>query len=131
MTSAEPIELSPLKSRGRRCPWYRDVLDLAAAPRAPYQAWRGTALVFAGTEAWALAEAARTNARRAVTLLPPGADPSSMRWPSVQSWVGDCGDLDSGNVVRLAQVLAGSGAMRVTLLSKNIEGGIVNLSVVA
>lgn len=128
---AEPIELSALRSRGRRCPWYRDVIDLVERPRSPYDAWVGTALLFAGSAAWQLAEPARTNGRRAVTLLPPGADPEAMRWPPVRCWIGDCGDLDAGRVVRLAQVLAGAGALQVHLISKRVEGGGVNLKVAA
>jgi hypothetical protein len=126
---SDAVQLSPLRSRGRRCPWYRDALDLAARPRAPYDRWTGTAMVFAGSQAWQLAEHARTAGQRAVTLLPPGAEPEAMRWPPVLCWIGDCGDLDAGRVVRLAQVLVGAGALRLHLLAKNIEGGLVNVKV--
>jgi hypothetical protein len=87
------------------------------------------ALVFAGSQAWQLAADVRNAGRRAVTLLPPGADPGSLRWPLVHRWIGDCGDLDSAHVVQLARVLVGSGAMRVHLVAKSVEGGHVNVRV--
>ena len=84
---------------------------------------------FAGSQAWQLAEPARIAGQRAVTLLPPGAEPEAIRWPPVRCWIGDCGDLDAGRVVRLAQVLVGAGALRLHLLAKNVDGGLVNVRV--
>jgi hypothetical protein len=124
------VELSSLQSSGRRCPWYRDVVELAARPLPPYERSVGMALVFAGSHAWQLAADVRDAGRRALTLLPPGAEPESLRWPPVHRWIGDCGDLDSTRVVQLARVLVGAGAMRVHLMAKGVDGGHVNVRAV-
>ena len=121
MTTTAP-ELSALRSRGRRCPWYRDVIDLAAAPRSPYDGHVGICLIFAGSNAWEMAKPGRDNAKRAITVLPPGADPREMRWPPVATWMGDTGDLDAQTVVTLGRVLIGAGALYVSLRSKTVAG---------
>lgn len=110
-------------ARPRRAPWHGDVLRLAAEPIGPYSQWRDTALIFAGSDAWAAAAPTRNSGRRACTLLPPGADPKSIEWPKVQNWLGDAGDLPAGDVIALARALIEGGATRVTLVAASIPEG--------
>lgn len=108
-------------STPRRCPWHADVIRLAAEPIAPYSAWRDRALIFAGSGAWSRAEATRDAGRRACTVLPPGTDPTSVRWPSIASWIGDTGDLPTADVIALARCLIDCGADRVHLIGEHIR----------
>lgn len=108
-------------SRLRRCPWHADVIGLAAEPIAPYSAWRDCALIFAGSGAWSRAEATRDAGRRACTVLPPGADPAAVRWPSIACWIGDTGDLPTADVIALARCLIDCGADRVHLIGEHIR----------
>ena len=117
-TTTEPGQ----KSTGpRRCPWFLDVLQLAGAPIAPYDAWVNTALIFAGANAWDAAKPTRESGRRAVTALPPGGDPSRIIWPRVQNWIGDCGDIDAPTALELARCLIDAGAALVHVIGQNIK----------
>jgi hypothetical protein len=101
------------------------VVRLIADPVPPYDAWRDTALVFAGSDAWAASAPTRKAGRRACTLLPPGSDPKAIEWPRVNQWVGETGDLPAGDVLALARSLIAAGAARVTLVTKSIPEGVL------
>ena len=109
------------KSSLRRCPWFADVLRLAADPIAPYDRWKNTALIFAGAHAWDASKPTRESGRRAVTLLPPGADPACVTWPRVQTWFGDAGDLDAPTAIELARCLIDAGADLVRMIGSNVK----------
>lgn len=112
-------------SRPRRCPWFADVLRLAAAPLPPYDQWRDCALIYAGSGAWTAAAPNRTHGKRACTLLPPGTDPAAVIWPRVSDWIGDAGDLRTEAALELARCLIDCGAVRVQLVGQNIRPALV------
>lgn len=104
----------------RRCPWHADLVRLAASPVQPYQAWRDCAVLFAGTHAWEAAAPTRERGARAVTVLPPGADPHSIMWPPVRWWVCDVGDVATDQALELARCLIDAGAQSVQAIGRNL-----------
>lgn len=102
--------------RPKRCPWFADVIHRSAG-----RAWHATAFVHAGTGAWERANDSRSNCIRACTLLPPGTDPASIRWPSVRFWIGDTGDLPTADAIELARVLIDAGAELVQMVGRNLR----------
>lgn len=111
---------SVLTSSIARCPWYDDVIRLSSRTLPPFEAWKNTALLFAGSNAWRWADLHRVRGGRAVTVLPPGARPSAIRWPVVADWVGDAGDLPAIEVLDLVRALIESGARRVQLVASSL-----------
>lgn len=103
-----------------RCPWYDDVIRLSSGPLPPFEAWRDTALLFAGSHAWRWADRHRIRGGRAVTVLPPGASPNAIRWPVIADWVGQAGDLTAIEVIDLVRALIESGARRVQLVASSL-----------
>jgi hypothetical protein len=120
---AKPTPAQPLRAT-RRCPWFFDVVRLAARPREPYSAWQGAAVIFAGGDAWARARAVHDRGCRAVTCL-PNEDPASLLWPAVRYWIGDAGDLEAERVIELARALVRDGAEVVILVAKNVAGRVL------
>jgi hypothetical protein len=101
------------------------VVRLIADPVPPYHGWHDTALIFAGSDAWAAAKPTRDAGRRAVTLCPPEAHPSAIKWPSVAYWLGDVGDIDLNSAIDLGRLLIDHGAIRVTLVGEMIPKALV------
>jgi hypothetical protein len=96
-----------------------------ADPVPPYDAWRNTALIFAGSDAWNAAKPTRDAGRRAVTLCPPDTHPSAIQWPSVAYWLGDVGDMDLNSAIDLGRLLIDHGAIRVTFVGREIPKALV------
>lgn len=110
-------------SRLRRCPWFADVVRLAAEPARSYSAWRGTAILCAGSNAWDDAAPIREAGRRAVTVLPPGTDPAAVIWPAVPRWHVAAGDLEAGDAIKLGRLLIDYGAKLVVISGERISCG--------
>jgi len=100
----------------RRCPWYDDVIRRSAG-----KAWHATAFLHAGTGAWERATASREHCIRACTLLPPGTDPATVRWPSIRYWIGDTGDLPTTIAIELARCLIDAGSELVQLVGDHLK----------
>lgn len=111
--------------RPRRCPWYADVVRLAADPVPPYHGWRGVAILYAGSGSWDRAAETREAARRACTVLPPGADPAAIVWPAVRQWIADVADLEPGTAIELGRCLIDRGAEMIVISGERISGGMV------
>lgn len=111
-------------SRPRRCPWFAEVVRLAADPVPPYDGWRGVAILYAGSGSWERAAETRQAGRRACTVCPPDAQPSAIVWPPVWQWLVDAGDLEAGEAIELARTLVDHGAELVVLLGDRLRGGL-------
>lgn len=111
-------------TRPRRCPWYQDVLRLAAEPARCYSAWRGVAILHAGTGAWERAAPIREACRRAVTVMPADALANRIVWPPVRQWIADCGDLEVPDALELARCLIDCGAELVVMRGDRVPRGI-------
>ena len=108
----------------KRCPWYAEVIQRAAQPRSPFSAWVGTSLLFAGSNAWAMARPHRERGARAVTVLPPGELPASIEWPPVADWIVDAGDLPAGEAVEVGRCLIDCGARRVQMVGDQLASSL-------
>lgn len=108
-------------TRPIRCPWFAEVVERAARPGG----WNSTAIIHAGIGAWTRATATHQAGRRACTVLPLGADPAAIRWPSVRFWVADAGDLASADAIELARLLIDSGAELVQMVGRNLRPSLV------
>lgn len=111
-------------TRPRRCPWFADVQRLAAEPARCYSAWRGVAILHAGSGAWERAAETRDAGRRACTVLPPGADPAAIVWPAVRQWIADVADLEPGAAIELGRCLIDHGAAFVVMAGDRLRGGL-------
>ena len=111
-----PIEAPEAKERPRLPPYGREVLGELAKGRKP------NVYIFAGAEAWSLAEGRRTRFGIGTALVAPANEsPAAFAWPRLDACFVDARNIPRIDAVKLGAAILGAGTRFVALIGPNDE----------